>query len=251
MSKLRACTRSRRKRGSSWLCDGTREMSSHPIEHCTIAEGRSMNAPDSPPLEPRAAAPRALIVDDDPGFLAGLAELVKREGFSVASASTLKQARAEIAARLPDILLVDLNLPDGSGLDLLEGFEPGIGARGRPDHRKRLPRDRRRCPSPRRRRLPDEARGFRARQDGPCQRDPRAGNEGRDQLPARRAAQAGPFRTAHRRLPAHAEGLRPDRPSGRDRRQHPRQRRDRHRKGAGRRDDPPPEPPQQSRRSWR
>jgi DNA-binding NtrC family response regulator len=69
-------------------------------------------------------APRALIVDDDPGFQAGLAELVKREGFAVQTANTLKQARAEIAAHPPDILLLDLNLPDGSGLSLLEGFEP-------------------------------------------------------------------------------------------------------------------------------
>jgi DNA-binding NtrC family response regulator len=66
-----------------------------------------------------------LIVDDDPGFLEGLAELVKREGFTVVSASSLKQARAEIAENAPDILLVDLHLPDGSGLSLLEGFEPG------------------------------------------------------------------------------------------------------------------------------
>jgi DNA-binding NtrC family response regulator len=65
-----------------------------------------------------------LIVDDDLGFLAGLAELVKREGFAVTSASTLKQAREEIAQDPPDILLVDLNLPDGQGLSLLEGFEP-------------------------------------------------------------------------------------------------------------------------------
>jgi DNA-binding NtrC family response regulator len=70
------------------------------------------------------ATPRALIVDDDLGFLAGLAELVKREGFGVATASTLQQARAEIAANPPDILLVDLYLPDGSGIDLLQGFEP-------------------------------------------------------------------------------------------------------------------------------
>jgi two-component system, NtrC family, response regulator AtoC len=70
------------------------------------------------------ATPLALIVDDDLGFQAGLAELVKREGFAVASAGTLKQARAEIAANPPDILLVDLHLPDGSGLSLLEGFEP-------------------------------------------------------------------------------------------------------------------------------
>ena len=71
------------------------------------------------------ATPRALIVDDDPGFLAGLSELVKREGFAVQSALSLEQARAELAANPPDILLVDLHLPDGSGLSLLEGFEPG------------------------------------------------------------------------------------------------------------------------------
>ena len=71
------------------------------------------------------ATPRALIVDDDPGFLAGLCELVKREGFAVESALSLEQARAELAANPPDILLVDLHLPDGSGLSLLEGFEPG------------------------------------------------------------------------------------------------------------------------------
>jgi DNA-binding NtrC family response regulator len=67
-----------------------------------------------------------LIVDDDPGFLLGLAELVRREGFAVASAGSLKQAREEIAANPPDILLVDLRLPDGSGLDLLAGFEAGM-----------------------------------------------------------------------------------------------------------------------------
>jgi len=81
-------------------------------------------SPPGPPLT-SLATPRALIVDDDLGFLAGLAELVRREGFAVASASTLKQAREEIAAKLPDILLVDLHLPDGRGLDLLAAFEPG------------------------------------------------------------------------------------------------------------------------------
>jgi two-component system response regulator AtoC len=68
--------------------------------------------------------PRALIVDDDPGFLAGLAELVKREGFAVTSVGTIKAARDEIASNPPDILLVDLHLPDGNGLSVLDGFEP-------------------------------------------------------------------------------------------------------------------------------
>ncbi len=70
------------------------------------------------------ATSRALIVDDDPGFLAGLSELVRREGFDVQGAVDLKQAREQIAANPPDILLVDLHLPDGSGLALLEDFEP-------------------------------------------------------------------------------------------------------------------------------
>ena len=68
--------------------------------------------------------PRALIVDDDPGFLEGLAELVRREGFAVSTAPTLKQAREDMAAQAPDILLVDLNLPDGNGLSLIEGLDP-------------------------------------------------------------------------------------------------------------------------------
>jgi DNA-binding NtrC family response regulator len=65
-----------------------------------------------------------LIVDDDPEVLQVLAEFVKREGFAVTSATTLHQARAAIMADPPDIVLVDIHLPDGSGLDLLDASEP-------------------------------------------------------------------------------------------------------------------------------
>jgi two-component system, NtrC family, response regulator AtoC len=70
------------------------------------------------------SVPRALIVDDDPEIAKVLTELVEREGFTVTSASTLAQAREEIAATVPDIVLVDIHLPDGSGLELLEGLGP-------------------------------------------------------------------------------------------------------------------------------
>jgi DNA-binding NtrC family response regulator len=70
------------------------------------------------------AQPRALVVDDDPEILQVLTEFVEREGFTATGASTLGQARAEIAESPPDIVLVDIQLPDGSGLDLLEGLEP-------------------------------------------------------------------------------------------------------------------------------
>jgi len=75
-------------------------------------------------MESDMARPRALIVDDDPEIAKVLTELVEREGFAVTSASTLARAREEIATSVPDIVLVDIHLPDGSGLDLLEGLGP-------------------------------------------------------------------------------------------------------------------------------
>src|SRR5688572_21900366 len=70
------------------------------------------------------AEPRALIVDDDPEVLNVLGEFVEREGFAVTRAPTLKDAREAIAGTMPDILLIDIHLPDGSGLELLEGLGP-------------------------------------------------------------------------------------------------------------------------------
>jgi DNA-binding NtrC family response regulator len=64
-----------------------------------------------------------LIVDDDLEVLQVLTEFVKREGFTASVASTLRQAREEIAASMPDIILVDIQLPDGNGLDLLTGLD--------------------------------------------------------------------------------------------------------------------------------
>jgi len=69
--------------------------------------------------------PHSLIVDDDKNFSAGLAELVAREGFSTSTVHSLKDARHEIAKNAPDVTLVDLNLPDGSGLELLRDIESG------------------------------------------------------------------------------------------------------------------------------
>jgi len=67
--------------------------------------------------------PHALLVDDDVNFVLGLAEVVGREGFTTKAAHTLKEARAEIARQMPDVLLVDLHLPDGTGIDLFKDLE--------------------------------------------------------------------------------------------------------------------------------
>jgi two-component system response regulator AtoC len=65
----------------------------------------------------------ALIVDDDTSFQNGLAEAVRLEGFTATTAMNLQQAREQLADATPDVLFVDLSLPDGNGLDLLEGLE--------------------------------------------------------------------------------------------------------------------------------
>jgi len=63
--------------------------------------------------------PHALIVEDDPNSLSGLSAILSADGFSVDTAATLAEARAALSRFIPDVVLVDLNLPDGGGLELL------------------------------------------------------------------------------------------------------------------------------------
>jgi two-component system response regulator AtoC len=68
----------------------------------------------------------ALLVDDDASFQAALAELVRAEGFSVDTAASLGEARAFLGEHTPDLALVDLKLPDGSGLELLREIDSSV-----------------------------------------------------------------------------------------------------------------------------
>ncbi len=67
--------------------------------------------------------PHALVVEDEPNSLSALAELVGEEGFSVATARTLEDAGERLRQQVPDVILIDLMLPDGSGMDLLRDLE--------------------------------------------------------------------------------------------------------------------------------
>ena len=72
--------------------------------------------------------PSALLVDDDPPSLTALSELIEREGFEVRTAETCEKARAELSGAHFDVVLCDLQLPDGSGLDLLGALDPATSA---------------------------------------------------------------------------------------------------------------------------
>jgi DNA-binding NtrC family response regulator len=67
--------------------------------------------------------PHLLLVDDDPEALEWLSELAKGEGFSVAQADSLRAARIHMSRLQPDVLLTDLQLPDGQGIELVKDLE--------------------------------------------------------------------------------------------------------------------------------
>jgi two-component system catabolic regulation response regulator CreB len=58
-------------------------------------------------------------VDDEPHIGLVLRPFLEQLGYQVSFARTLSEARAALRARPTDGLLLDLHLPDGSGLDLL------------------------------------------------------------------------------------------------------------------------------------
>ena len=60
-----------------------------------------------------------LIVEDDAGSREALAAWVVRQGSTCRATADLASARAALAERTPDLTLLDLELPDGSGLELL------------------------------------------------------------------------------------------------------------------------------------
>jgi two-component system response regulator AtoC len=62
----------------------------------------------------------ALIVDDDADSASMLSALVHASGFTVATARNLHEARRQLALQTPDLVLLDLQLPDGNGMSLFE-----------------------------------------------------------------------------------------------------------------------------------
>lgn len=64
--------------------------------------------------------PSVLVVEDDPTISSTIAESLTAHGFRVDEAATAADGRQRLAAYAYDGLVVDLRLPDGHGMDLLE-----------------------------------------------------------------------------------------------------------------------------------
>ena len=62
---------------------------------------------------------RILIVDEDKNIRDLLASALKASGYGVLEAQSFAQARMLALSHCPDLMLLELNLPDGDGLDLI------------------------------------------------------------------------------------------------------------------------------------
>jgi two-component system KDP operon response regulator KdpE len=62
---------------------------------------------------------RALVVDDEAAILRFLKPALEANGYDMASAGSVAEATKRVAAEAPDIVLLDLGLPDGDGKDVI------------------------------------------------------------------------------------------------------------------------------------
>ncbi|WP_199265644.1 response regulator [Alcaligenes faecalis] len=67
-----------------------------------------------------------LIVEDESNIRRFVRIALEQEGMSVIEASTLAQARMDAATRRPDLMIVDLGLPDGDGKDLIRDLRSWV-----------------------------------------------------------------------------------------------------------------------------
>lgn len=63
-------------------------------------------------------APRVLIVEDEQDLASVMSYNLRADGFETARVDTVAGARKELGARRYDLVVLDLMLPDGSGLDV-------------------------------------------------------------------------------------------------------------------------------------
>ena len=76
---------------------------------------------------PDDAFPGVLVVEDDEAVARVLGIMLRRDGHTVTLAGSLSEARQVLTDRRPSVILLDMKLPDGSGLELLDHLAATAG----------------------------------------------------------------------------------------------------------------------------
>ena len=83
-----------------------------------------MEQPEQVP-DAENARPSILVVEDEDLFARAVGKRLRQADMACEIAGSLDEARARLASRRPDLVLLDMRLPDGSGLDLLHELRSG------------------------------------------------------------------------------------------------------------------------------
>ena len=99
-----------------WAC----ESSTIACPHCGAVKT------DMSALKSAAARPLLLVVDDEPPVLKVVERLAVRVGFDVVTCASGAEAMRTLMRKPSDLAMVDLRMPDVSGLDLLRQIRTGV-----------------------------------------------------------------------------------------------------------------------------
>ena len=69
-----------------------------------------------------------LIIEDDTALNQGLCKALKTDSRKLISCETIKAAKDQLLCGCPSLILLDINLPDGSGLDFLQELKRELPA---------------------------------------------------------------------------------------------------------------------------
>jgi two-component system KDP operon response regulator KdpE len=72
--------------------------------------------------------PRILVIDDEPNILGTLAPLLRARGYDVFTAMNGRTARESVDRDKPDLIVLDLGLPDIDGVELCREIRETVGS---------------------------------------------------------------------------------------------------------------------------
>jgi two-component system, OmpR family, KDP operon response regulator KdpE len=67
-------------------------------------------------------SPVAILIEDEPHIRRFVRSALETDGWIVHETETLRQGLTDAGTRKPDLIILDLGLPDGDGMDFLRGF---------------------------------------------------------------------------------------------------------------------------------
>jgi len=99
------------------------------LQAAQAAASRPEARPPQAAPQPDAATPVILVIDDEPFIRHFCADLLRSNGYQVETAATAQEGLQQVEACRPDVILLDIMMPGGSGLDLLPTLQtaaPGV-----------------------------------------------------------------------------------------------------------------------------